>query len=129
MKIGLCTGVYDLLHEGHTNFFKRADKVCDLLIIAVASDWITKVQKGATRPIQTEAIRIKAVEDYCEKQGIPAKVIKTSELDFTSWWDKGIVDVFIWGEDQANVLPIGKECNIVILNRTPGISTSDYIDK
>ena len=31
-KIGLCHGVFDLLHLGHINHFNEAKKNCDILI-------------------------------------------------------------------------------------------------
>ena len=126
-RIGFCTGIFDLLHKGHKAFFNRAAKHCDLLIIAVASDWITAIQKGQQRPEQDEIERVRAVKNYCKQHGIASKVIVTDELDFRYLADLGIVDVFIWGEDQKNVRPKGGEYEVVILPRTPNISTTKLL--
>ena len=47
-KIGLCHGVFDLLHIGHIKHFEEARKNCDLLIASVTKDRF--VEKGPGRP-------------------------------------------------------------------------------
>ena len=53
MKIGLCTGCFDLLHEGHLYFLEQAEAACDYLIVAVNSDRSVARLKGINRPVQT----------------------------------------------------------------------------
>lgn len=51
MKIGLCNGCFDLLHEGHVYFLKEARKHCDYLIVALNTDESIKKLKGNSRPV------------------------------------------------------------------------------
>ena len=32
-KIGLCHGVFDILHEGHIEHFQESKKFCDILVV------------------------------------------------------------------------------------------------
>jgi cytidyltransferase-like protein len=116
MRIGLTTGVYDLLHEGHRRFFERAREHCDYLVVAVASDWLTRVQKGPTRPIEREEFRCAQVAALPDV----GRAYVTDDLDFSRF--APFVDVVLLGEDQANV-----RCGSipwVRVPRTPGVSTT-----
>ncbi len=59
-KIGLCHGVFDLLHLGHILHFKEAKKKVDVLIVSITSDKF--VNKGPGRPAFNHAQRIKCLE-------------------------------------------------------------------
>ena len=54
--IGLCHGVFDLLHYGHLMHFKVAKKNCDFLIVSITSDKF--IHKGPNRPIHSEKERV-----------------------------------------------------------------------
>lgn len=56
-KIGLCHGVFDILHEGHIEHFEEAKKLCDILIVTVTSN--NFVNKGPNRPINNHFSRAK----------------------------------------------------------------------
>jgi rfaE bifunctional protein kinase chain/domain/rfaE bifunctional protein nucleotidyltransferase chain/domain len=58
--VGLCHGVFDLMHIGHIKHFQKAKKLCDFLIISVTSDRF--VQKGAGRPIFSHKSRMESLE-------------------------------------------------------------------
>ncbi len=60
-KIVLVTGVFDLLHQEHINFLKKASKVGDLLFVGVECDKRVKQMKGADRPKDNELLRIKKI--------------------------------------------------------------------
>ena len=48
-KIGFCSGVFDLMHKGHLNFIKQARMACDILVVAVNSDfYVTEIKKTFT---------------------------------------------------------------------------------
>ena len=97
-KIGLCIGVFDLLHPGHIKHLEEAKKMCDVLIVGLTSDKVTKKQKGLSRPIFKEETRsymismIKSVDfvfirsDYYATPSI--RLIKP--------------DFYIKGQDYAN---------------------------
>lgn len=53
----MTTGVFDLMHPGHTRFLEAARAQGDLLIVAVESDRTARENKGPARPILPEAER------------------------------------------------------------------------
>lgn len=55
-KIGLCHGVFDLVHIGHIRHFKEAKKKVDILIVSVTED--KYVNKGPGRPVFNELQRM-----------------------------------------------------------------------
>lgn len=61
-KIVLVTGVFDLLHQEHLFFLKKALALGDILLIGVESDQRVKQLKGKNRPINKLAFRIKNLE-------------------------------------------------------------------
>ena len=54
--IGLCHGVFDLLHYGHLLHFEAAKKKCDYLFVSITSDKF--VNKGPNRPVHNDSERI-----------------------------------------------------------------------
>jgi len=50
-KVGLVTGVFDILHFEHVKFLEFAKKKVDILIVGLESDENVKIFKGERRPI------------------------------------------------------------------------------
>ena len=48
-KIGLCHGVFDVLHPGHIIYLQEARKICDVLVVSLTSN--SFIQKGPGRPL------------------------------------------------------------------------------
>jgi cytidyltransferase-like protein len=125
MKKVLTVGVYDLLHIGHIELFRRARDLGDFLIVAVQrSDVVLKYKPNAEivygteeRMYMVQSIRyVDQVIEYSDVDEIVKKV------DF---------DVFVTGPDQnhAGFQTAIKWCQQngkehVILSRTEGISSS-----
>jgi rfaE bifunctional protein nucleotidyltransferase chain/domain len=61
--IGLITGCFDLLHQGHINFFRFAKENVDILIVGIDLDIAIKKSKGNTRPILTQAERSEVLSE------------------------------------------------------------------
>ena len=55
-KVGLCHGVFDVVHLGHILHFKQAKKFCDYLIVSVTAD--KYVNKGENRPMFSDKERV-----------------------------------------------------------------------
>ena len=64
--IGLITGSYDLLHEGHKFAINYSVKKSDVLIILVNSDISIKTYKGKNRPFEPLSKRMKNLENFNE---------------------------------------------------------------
>lgn len=85
-KIVLTTGVFDLVHPGHLDYFEKAKSFGDVLIVSVVDDGF--VEKGPGRPIFGEDLRLKwlaalEVVDYVVLNGGygPWKVMRAIKPD------------------------------------------------
>lgn len=58
-KIGMCHGVFDILHIGHIKHFEQAKKIVDILIVSVTSDEF--VNKGPNRPAFSQNLRMQSI--------------------------------------------------------------------
>ena len=58
LRVGYTSGVYDMFHVGHAKYLERAKELCDVLILAVDSDELVKLDKGPKRPIVSLEERI-----------------------------------------------------------------------
>lgn len=86
-KIGLCHGVFDILHYGHIKHFEEAKKHCDILIVSLTAD--KYVRKGNGRPYFNEKIRLNtlaslSVVDYVviSKYPTAVEIINTIKPNF-----------------------------------------------
>ena len=57
---GLAHGVFDILHIGHVEYFKKAKSICDKLVVSVTVDKF--VNKGADRPAFSIKDRVKMLK-------------------------------------------------------------------
>lgn len=60
--IGMCDGVFDLMHWGHILHLDGCSVLCDFLVVAVADDKFVKKFKGETRPVIGEGNRLYSVQ-------------------------------------------------------------------
>ena len=59
-KIGLCHGVFDIIHTGHLSHFEEVKKQCDYLFVTITEDKF--VNKGPHRPVNNHYFRAKILE-------------------------------------------------------------------
>ena len=121
MRINMCTGVFDLFHEGHKNFIRFAGGDGVFLLVGVLSDWMTGIVKGAGRPVEVELVRAEKVNGFMMKLGIWGKAFVTDKLDFREY--KGLVDYFVLGEGQK----IKWDGPGGYAPRTAGVSTTEMV--
>ena len=62
-KLTLVTGVFDVLHQEHQGFLKAAEQLADYLVVGIESDLRVKALKGEGRPINSQEVRKKNLED------------------------------------------------------------------
>ncbi|MFA4953512.1 MAG: adenylyltransferase/cytidyltransferase family protein [Candidatus Pacearchaeota archaeon] len=74
MKKVLCFGTFDILHEGHKEFFKYARKYGNFLIVSVISDKIVYENKKKY-PLNFQDERIKRLEEL----NVVDRIIKASD--------------------------------------------------
>ena len=96
IKIGLCHGVFDLLHLGHIKHFKEAKSHCDILIVSVTADQF--VNKGPNRPAFDQYQRMEALEsvryiDY---------VVLSKEISSKNIINKLKPNIYFKGPDYKN---------------------------
>ncbi len=125
MKKILTVGVYDYLHIGHVNLFRRAKELGDYLIVAVQDSNFILKYKPNTKILYNTDERMYMVRSirYVDEVVVYTDVDRiVKEVDF---------DVFVTGPDQVHegfqramqwCRDNGKET--VVLPRTEGISSS-----
>lgn len=129
MKKVLTVGVFDLLHIGHIELFRKAKALGDYLIVAVQdSDYVLRFKPDASLVYSTEercymVSAIRYVDEVVVYRNVGDIV---DEVDF---------DLFAKGPDQSHagfqrVVDYcggnGKE--VVVMSRTEGISSSELKD-
>ncbi len=123
-------GVYDLLHKGHVELYRRAKGLGDYLIVAVQdSDYILKYKPNATvlNPTEDRKYMVKSIR-YVDEVITYYDVDKiVQEVEF---------DVFVTGPDQCHegfkraiqwCEDNGREH--IVLGRTDGVSSSELKSK
>ena len=60
--VGVITGTFDVLHQGHIYLIRQAKKRCDKLVIGIETDNRVRAAKGKRRPIFHAAQRKKRLE-------------------------------------------------------------------
>lgn len=126
MKKVLTVGVYDLLHLGHVELFRKAKAMGDYLIVAVqSSEYVTKFKPEAKMVYSTEErcymVRsIRYVDEVVVYDDV-SNIVR--EVEF---------DVFAKGPDQnhAGFVSAVNYCKdsgreVVVMPRTEGISSSE----
>lgn len=125
MKRVFTVGVYDLLHIGHVELFRRAREIGDYLIVAVQSSDVVLKYKPESKLVYSTEERmymvksIRYVDCVVEYRDVDTIV---EEVEF---------DVFVVGPDQCHegflrAMAWCREhgCEVVVLPRTEGISSS-----
>lgn len=133
-NIGLTSGCFDILHEGHIKTLKSCKKKCDTLFVCLSSDEQIKRLKGEKRPINNLNDRIYMLINYTFIDYIilynETNDILESELDNIM----NIINPDTWfkGSDYKKEEIIYKHPslkNIQLLDFVDGKSTTNIIKK
>ena len=123
MKRVITYGTFDLLHYGHINLLRRAKALGDYLIVALSTDEFNANEK----------------QKYCyfpyEKRKALLEAIRYVDLVIPEGsWEQKVddirtygIDVVVMGGDWAGsdrFEYLRDYCEVVYLDRTPGISTT-----
>lgn len=115
-------GTFDLLHHGHIRLLERAKALGDYLIVGITSDDFDRI-RGKINAQQSLEERVAAVK----ATGLPDQII-IEEYEGQKIEDikKYNVDIFTVGSDwKGHFDYLKKYCQVVYLDRTKGISSSE----
>ncbi|AHA28907.1 glycerol-3-phosphate cytidylyltransferase [Exiguobacterium sp. Leaf187] len=120
MKKVITYGTFDLLHWGHINILRRAKEMGDYLIVAISTDEFNRLKhKQAYHNYENRKLILEAIR-YVDEV-IPENNWEQKVEDV----QKHNVDVFVMGDDWKGEFDFLKDhCEVVYLERTEGISTS-----
>lgn len=128
MKTVFIAGVFDCFHQGHYNILDRAKKLGNKLIVGLNTDEDVTRRKGKGRPIDNLVTRTNNL--YQTKLVDWIIPFEDSPIDIILNWEP---DIIVVGDDYIKETTVGyPEClawggDVVILPRTPNISTTDLI--
>lgn len=119
----LTYGTFDLLHFGHIRLLQRAAALGDYLIVALSTDEFN-VLKGKTSfyPYDVRREMLEAV------RYVDLVIPESSWEQKASDVERYCVDVVCMGSDWAGSRPFESlrgKCDIVYLDRTEGVSTTE----
>ena len=121
MKKVITYGSFDLFHEGHYRILKRAKELGDYLIVGVTTEHYdeTRGKLNLVDPIMTRIENVK-------KTGFADMIIvEDHEGQKVEDVQKYGIDTFVLGSDWTGKCDYLKQyCNVVYLERTPGISST-----
>ena len=122
MKKVITYGTYDLLHFGHIRLLERAKALGDYLIVGVTADDFDK-KRGKINVQQSLMERIEAVKSTGLADKIIIEEYEGQKIDDIQKYD---IDIFTVGSDWVGKFDYLKDyCEVVYLDRTEGVSSSD----
>lgn len=115
-------GTYDVMHYGHIRLLERAKKLGDYLIVGVTADDFDKT-RGKINVQQSLMERIENVRATGLADKIIVEEYEGQKIDDIHRYN---VDIFTVGSDWKGHFDYLKEyCNVVYLDRTQGISSTE----
>lgn len=122
MKKVITYGTYDLLHYGHIRLLERAKKLGDYLIVGVTADDFDKT-RGKINVQQSLIDRVEAVRATGLADKIIVEEYEGQKIDDIKKYG---IDIFTVGSDwQGKFDYLNEYCEVVYLDRTQGISSSE----
>ena len=119
-------GTFDLLHIGHLRILERAKALGNYLIVGVSSDKLNYHKKGSY-PINREEHRMAIVNSI---KPVDEVFIEESLEKKKEYIQKYRANILVMGDDWRGKFDDCKGvCKVVYLPRTPGISTTETIEK
>ena len=119
----LTYGTYDLLHYGHIRLLQRASQLGDYLIVALSSDEFNASKGKAS--FYSYGVRKEMLESVRYVDLVIPEECWEQKVDDVKRYN---VDVVVMGGDWAGdprFEALKEYCEVVYLDRTEGISTTD----
>ena len=123
MKRVITLGTFDLFHFGHLRILQRARDLGDELVVGVSSDKLN-LSKKQKYPIFSQDHRMAIVSEI---KGVTS-VFEEDSLELKRHYIlEHKADVLVMGDDwQGKFDDLGDICELVYLERTPEMSTTEY---
>ena len=122
MRKVITYGTYDLLHYGHINLLQRAKELGDYLIVGITSEDFDR-NRGKINVKQSLMERIESVKALNIADEIIVEEYEGQKIDDIKRYN---VNVFTVGSDWRGKFDYLREyCEVIYLDRTQGISSSD----
>ena len=119
-------GTYDLLHYGHIRLLERAKALGDYLIVGVTADDFDK-NRGKINVTQSLMERIEGVKRTGLADEIIIEEYEGQKIDDIKRYN---IDIFTVGSDWEGKFDYLKPyCDVIYLERTKGISSSEIREK
>ena len=126
MKKVITYGTYDLFHYGHQRLLERAKDLGDYLIVGVTADDFDK-KRGKINVKQSLMERIESVRATGLADEIIIEEYEGQKIDDIKRYD---VDIFTVGSDWIGHFDyLNEYCEVIYLERTKGVSSSDIRSK
>ncbi len=126
MKKVITYGTFDMLHHGHLKLLERAKALGDYFIIGITSDSYDQY-RGKLNVVDDLAKRIENVRATGLADEIIVEEYEGQKIDDIVQKN---IDIFAIGSDWAGTFDYLEEfCQVVYLERTRGISSSDLRDQ
>lgn len=122
MKKVITYGTYDLLHLGHIRLLERAKALGDYLIVGVTSEDFDRI-RGKINVKQSLMERMEQIRSLGIADEIVVEEYEGQKIDDIKRYH---IDIFTVGSDWTGKFDYLQEfCQVVYLDRTEGISSSD----
>ncbi len=125
MKRVITFGTFDLFHIGHLRILERAKALGDYLIVGISTDALN-YSKKQKNPVYSEKERLRIIEAL----KVVDEVFYEESLELKGEYIKKYnADVLVMGNDWEGRFDEFKSlCEVVYLDRTPSISTTEIIE-
>lgn len=124
LVVGLTSGVWDLLHDGHLSYLARARDLVDRLVVGVDTDALVRERKRDNRPFDSQNDRVRAVAATGFADAIFSK---SGSLDAAIARLRFDVLIYPSGKqlsDERHRMLVERDVGAVALPTTPDISTT-----
>ncbi|GAA5556536.1 adenylyltransferase/cytidyltransferase family protein [Acinetobacter schindleri] len=125
MKKVITFGTFDLFHIGHLNILKRAAELGDYLIVGVSTDKLNYSKKGRN-PIYCQKSRAEIISSMACVDAVFFEESLEKKREYILFHN---ADILVMGDDWVGKFDEFNDiCEVVYLERTPSISTTEIIE-
>lgn len=125
MRTVITFGTFDVFHVGHVNLLQRAASYGDSLVVGISTDELN-MEKKSRLPVYREKDRMKIVNglryvNFC--------FFEESLEEKAEYITRYSADTLVMGDDWKGKFDHLQElCEVIYLERTPSVSTTQIIE-